>query len=106
MGNPRGVRRDFKALEKRRLQALNLFAGNLNNSEIGRRLKVSNQTVSRWRNEIAVGGPEVLKSAGRAGRKPQLSEADKQALVRPSSKVCWPGQRSWGIRRHSGHASE
>lgn len=82
MGNPKGVRRDFKALEKRRLQALSLFAGNLNNSEIGRRLKVSNQTVSRWRNEIAVGGPEVLKSAGRAGRKPQLSEADKQALIK------------------------
>jgi transposase len=82
MGNARGVRRDFKALEKRRLQALSLFAGNLNNSEIGRRLKVSNQTVSRWRNEIAVGGPEVLKAAGRAGRKPRLSEEDKEALIK------------------------
>ena len=51
MGNARGVRRDFVALEKRRLEAVKLFAKSLNNSEIGHRLKVSNQTVSRWRKE-------------------------------------------------------
>ena len=47
MGNPRGVKRDFVALEKRRFAAVKLFDKGLNNSEIGRRLKVSNQTVSR-----------------------------------------------------------
>src|SRR4051794_40577815 len=49
MGNARGVRRDFVALEKRRFEAVKLFEKDLNNSEIGRRLKASNQTVSRWR---------------------------------------------------------
>jgi len=47
MGNPRGVRRDFDALEKRRMAAVRLLATDLNNSEIGRRLKVCDQTVSR-----------------------------------------------------------
>jgi DNA-binding NarL/FixJ family response regulator len=53
MGNARGVRRDFVALEKRRFEALKLFEKGFNNSEIGRRLKVSNQTVSRGRKEPA-----------------------------------------------------
>ncbi len=56
MGNPRRVRRDFVALERRRFDAMKLFGTSLNNSEIGRRLKVSNQTVSRWREEYQQGG--------------------------------------------------
>src|SRR5215471_13828247 len=81
MGNPRGVRRDFEALEKRRYQAVRLFDKNLNNSEIGRRLKVSNQTVSRWRKEYQEGGNVALRRAGRAGRLPCLNEADKARLI-------------------------
>ena len=81
MGNPRGVKRDFVALEKRRLSAVKLFRKNLNNSEIGRRLKVSNQTVSRWRTEHRKGGNVALRSAGRAGRLASLSDTDKARLV-------------------------
>lgn len=81
MGNARGVKRDFVALEKRRFKAVKLFGKNLNNSEIGRRLKVSNQTISRWRAEHQEGGHVALRSAGRAGRLPCLDEADKARLV-------------------------
>jgi transposase len=81
MGNPRGVKRDFVALERRRLQAVKLFGKNLNNSEIGRRLNVSNQTVSRWRKEYQQGGNVALRSAGRAGRLPCLNDVDKTRLV-------------------------
>jgi transposase len=81
MGNPRGVKRDFAALEERRLEAVKLFQKDFNNSEIGRRLKVSNQTVSRWRREYQEGGNVALRSAGRAGRLPSLNEADKSRLV-------------------------
>src|SRR6516165_10388292 len=81
MGNPRGVKRDFLALEKRRFGAVKLFQKNFNNSEIGRRLKVSNQTVSRWRKEYQEGGDVALTQAGRAGRLPCLDEADKARLV-------------------------
>ena len=82
MGNPRGVKRDFGALEKRRFEAVKLFDKNLNNSEVGRRLKVSNQTVSRWRKEYRGGGDVALRQAGRAGRLPCLDEADKARLVK------------------------
>jgi transposase len=81
MGNPRGVKRDFVALEKRRFAAVRLFDKSLNNSEIGRRLRVSNQTVSRWRKEYQQGGNVALRGAGRAGRLPCLDEADKNRLV-------------------------
>src|SRR5215469_1335598 len=81
MGNPRGVKRDFVALEKRRFRAVKLFNKGLNSSEIGRRLKVSNQTVSRWRQEHQAGGDAALRGAGRAGRLPCLNEADKARLV-------------------------
>jgi transposase len=69
------------ALEKRRFGAVKLFDRNLNNSEIGRRLKVSNQTVSRWRKEYQEGGNVALRRAGRAGRLPCLDEAAKARLV-------------------------
>ena len=81
MGNPRGVKRDFEELERRRFAAVKLFAKDLNNSEIGRRLKVSNQTVSRWRKEHQQGGRGALRGAGRAGRLPCLNRADKERLT-------------------------
>ena len=81
MGNPRGVRRDFEALEKRRLTASKLFDQGLNNSEIGRRLKVCNQTVSRWRKQRLSGGAQALKAAGRAGRKPGLDSQQRFVLI-------------------------
>ncbi len=80
MGNPRGVRRDFHALEKRRLAAVDLFKKDLNNCDIGRRLKVPNQTVSRWRKQFASGGREALRQTGRAGRKPGLDRDDLKNL--------------------------
>ena len=93
MGNPRGVRRDFEALEKRRLAAVKLFGKEFNNSEIGRRLKVCNQTVSRWRKQYESGGKQALQRAGRAGRKPLLSAADQQRLI----------EKEFGVAYHAGH---
>ena len=62
MGNPRGVSRDFEALEARRTKAVALFREKLNNSEIGRQLQVANQTVSRWRKEYQEGGKKALRA--------------------------------------------
>lgn len=119
MGNPRGVRRDFGALERRRLAAIELFADELNNSEIGRRLKVCNQTVSRWRRQYQAGGRQALQKAGRAGRQPLLSAAQKQRLTQLLPKgperlgyetplwTCWRVaqliEEEFGIRYHAGH---
>ena len=81
MGNPRGVKRDFDALERRRLEAVKLLDKGLNQSEVARRLKVSHQTVSRWRKMVATGGAEALAKAGRAGRKPELTADRNVRLV-------------------------
>ena len=81
MGNPRGVKRDFEALEQRRLLAIKLFGEGLNNSEIGRELKVANQTVSRWRGQHRAGGTAALAKAGRAGRKALLTGEQLSQLV-------------------------
>jgi len=81
MGNPAGVKRDFEALEKRRMEAIGLLEKNdLNQSEVARRLQVCRQTVSRWMDEFRDGGREALKQTGRAGRKPELTEVDRQRL--------------------------
>lgn len=119
MGNPRGVRRDFVALERRRFEAIKLFRKDLNNSEIGRRLKVSNQTVSRWRKEHQQGGNVALRGAGRAGRLPCLHEADKVRLVElllqgperlgyetplwTCPRVADLIQQNFGVEYHPGH---
>lgn len=86
MGNPRGVKRDFDQLEKRRLSAVALFKQGLNNSDIGRRLAVSNQTISRWRKQFQTGGKESLAKAGRAGRMPLLNQTQLEQLVDVLSK--------------------
>src|SRR6266478_8134043 len=103
MGNPRGMRRDFEALEKRRMAAVRLFPTDLNNSEIGRRLKICDQTVSRWRAQYRAGGESALRKAGRAGRKPLLSTADPRRSLqnRPADltqdkKMLYPADRYSG----------
>jgi transposase len=81
MGNPAGVRRDFEALEKRRMEAVRLVEKrDLNQSEVARRLRVCRQTVSRWVDEFKAGGKDALKKAGRAGRKPDLADTDRERL--------------------------
>jgi len=81
MGNPRGVKRDFDALERRRLEAVRLLDQGLKQSEVGRRLKVSHQTVSRWQAMAATGGAAALRKAGRAGRKRELTADQNVRLV-------------------------
>ena len=44
MGNPKGVKRDFKALEKRRFEAMRLLHQGHNQSETARRLNVARQS--------------------------------------------------------------
>jgi transposase len=120
MGNPAGVKRDFDVLEKRRLQAINLLEkGELNQSEVARRLQVCRQTVSRWADQFQVGGKESLKKADRAGRKPELTEADherlQELLLRGPEKLgyetsLWTCARvahlidkEFGVEYHAGH---
>jgi len=80
MGNPAGVKRDFKALESRRLRAAQLLQQGLSQAEVARRVGVHRQSVSRWQQELQAEGCAGLKAAGRAGRPPRLSATDRQQL--------------------------
>jgi transposase len=80
MGNARGVRRDFEALEKRRLAAEKLLAAGIHQAEVARRLGVHRQSVCRWDAARRTGGKEALRKAGRAGRLPRLSHNQKQQI--------------------------
>jgi len=120
MGNPAGIKRDFDALERRRLRAIELLSRNdLNQSEVARRLKVCRQTVSRWMEEFNGGGEAALRKADRAGRKPELTANDKvrleQLLVKGPEKLgyetpLWTCERvahlirnEFDVKYHRGH---
>src|ERR1700674_253838 len=100
MGNPAGVRRDFDALEKRRFQAIRLFEQGRNQSEIARRVEVVRQTVARWVQQYRARGKSALQKAGRAGRKPRLSEKQRHQLRSFCSRV----PSDWAMKPHCGPA--
>jgi transposase len=82
MGNPAGVRRDFRALEERRLQAARLLKKGIHQSEVARRVGAHRQSVSRWARQLAATGRSGLRKAGRAGRKPRLKAEDLPKIER------------------------
>lgn len=82
MGNPAGVKRNFDALEQRRLKAFALLKQGTRQAEVARQVGVHRQSVSRWAKQVEESGRAGLKKAGRAGRKPRLSEANLKAIER------------------------
>jgi transposase len=119
MGNPRGVKRDFEALERRRFEALKLLKEGYNQSEVSRRVKVCSQTVSRWARTVSEEGERALAAVGRAGRKPLLDEKQRKRLVAgllagpeqlgyetplwTCSRVGHLIEQEFGVRYHNGH---
>ena len=79
MATIRGTRRDFAALEARRMEAARLFARKVSQNEVARRLGVSVNAAHQWFHVWQDHGRQGLKAAGRAGRKPRL---DRAALAR------------------------
>jgi transposase len=119
MGNARGVRRDFAALEQRRFEGLKLLRQGFNQSEVARRVKVCSQTVSRWTQMVTHEGEKALRAAGRAGRKRLLDEKQRQRLVArllegpeklgyetplwTCERVAHLIEQEFGVRYHAGH---
>jgi transposase len=66
-------RRDFAAMQERRMRAADLFEQGIRPAEIARQLGVCHQIVSDWRNAWRRSGRDGLRGAGRAGRLPKLS---------------------------------
>ncbi len=119
MGNPAGVRRDFDALEQRRLEAARLLRRGTSQAEVARRLDVHRQTVFRWAKALSESGRSALKKAGRAGRKPRLGAMDLRRLERILKRgpqalgydtELWSSwlvaeviQEEFGVEYHPGH---
>src|SRR5216683_3024721 len=82
MGNPAGVRRDFAALEARRMEAARLLREGLSQSEVARELGVHRQSVSRWARELEQSGVRGLRQAKPTGRPAKLSPAQLRDLER------------------------
>src|SRR5438309_4118280 len=101
MGNVRGIKRDFKALERRRFEGLKLLKKGYNQSEVGRRTKVCSQTVSRWARMVAEEGDRALEAVGRAGRKPLLEESSGKSWW----GGCWKGLKNWVTKLRCGPAA-
>lgn len=80
MGNPKGVKRDFDSLERRRLKAASLFDRGLSQGEVSRQLGVHRQSVSRWHQAWRKQGAKALFKAGRAGRKARLQPSQLEQL--------------------------
>src|SRR2546425_12292782 len=79
----RGSRRDFAALEARRLQAARLFARGESQAAGARQLGVTTAAANHWYQTWRAEGRKGLKAAGRAGRKP-----------RPRPRGVWGGERA------------
>jgi len=72
-------KRDFKALEKRRLKGAKLLARGVSKSEVARQLGVTRQTVAAWELRLVEGGKDALKR-GELGRPRQLDGAQEREL--------------------------
>src|SRR5512137_3058921 len=82
MGNPAGIKRNFDALEVRRMQAAKLLKQGIHEAEVARRVGVHRQSVNRWARQLSASGISGLKKAGRAGRKSCLSAADLNKICK------------------------
>lgn len=112
-------RRDFGALEARRMKAARMFQRGLPQAEIHHRLKVSRTTAQRWYEAWKKKGRNGLRAAGRAGRKPRLGIRQQARLVEvllegaeahgygndlwTLPRVAEVIHRETGIRYHPGH---
>src|SRR5713226_2982864 len=113
------ARRDFAALERRRVQAARLFAQGETQGAVARALGVTTAAVNHWHQAWRAKGVRGLKAAGRAGRKPkldakQLAQVDRALRAGPDThgfrtdlwtlpRVATVIQRMTGVRHHPSH---
>jgi len=70
-------KRNFKALEKRRLKGAQLLSQGKSQSAVARELGVARQTVATWAHRLAEGGKGSLKR-GNLGRPRHLEPSQEQ----------------------------
>lgn len=85
-------KRDFSALERRRLKAARWLKRGARPADVARRLGVHRQSVGRWRQQLQQSGLASLKKAGRAGRPAKMTA---EQLLRLEEELV-RGPRAWG----------
>src|SRR3974377_1295643 len=93
-GGQEMARRDFAGLERRRMRAVRLFEEGETQATVARRLGVSRTTAMRWAEAWVGEGPEGLRAAGRAGRKPRVSSNQLEQV----EQALREGRRAFGYR--------
>jgi transposase len=78
------ARRDFDALQKRRMRAATMLRRGVTQAEVARRVGVTAAAVCKWNRVLEANGQTGLRKAGRAGRKPKL---DGPALTRLRARL-------------------
>jgi transposase len=112
-------RRDFAALEARRLEAARRFAQGETQGAVARALGVTTAAANHWHQTWRAKGRRGLKAAGRAGRKPkldttQLAKVERALRAGPGAqgfstelwtlpRVATVIQRMTGVRHHPSH---
>jgi transposase len=95
-------RRDFAAMEERRMRAADWFEAGVRPAEIAPQLGVCHQIVSDWRSAWPRSGPDGLRGAGRAGRLPKLSPEQltqvENALIQGAQANGYPNDL-WTLQR-------
>lgn len=113
-------RKDFKALEDRRLSAIRMFKQGLTQSEVARRINASRQAVHVWHKKSQKGGEKAIlsrKATGRPG-KTDISIIKQQipkilmrgataygfvADIWTTKNISWVVQKEYGVRYHRDH---
>jgi transposase len=95
-------RRDFAAMEERRMRAAEMFEQGVIPADVARQVGVSHQIVSDWRAAWRRSGRDGLRGAGRAGRLPKLSRAQlahiEVELVKGAEAHGYPNEL-WTLQR-------
>jgi transposase len=95
-------KRDHRAMEVRRMNAMSLLDGGMSQSAVARELGVSRQAVNKWVGAKKSGGAKALRSKGKPGRTTALTALERKrvdaALLRGPIKN---GYRNdlWTLRR-------
>src|SRR5262249_34194156 len=113
MGNPAGLRRDFDALEERRLRAAALLQKGLSEAEVARKVGMHGQSVNRWAAQLSAAVRRPRKRVGwRDGGRAWRSEVGlkggsggmgSETRLGTGARVADLIERSCGVRYHPGH---
>jgi transposase len=68
-------------MERRRQRAVVMFEKGDSAAQVARRVGVSRQATSRWKEAWMRGGASALASKGTAGRKPRLNDEQRRQII-------------------------